>query len=211
MDPSGPMQMIANIWRKARSCVRDFVADGRAVAATEFAVIVPLMLAMFFGTVEFSSAVAIKSKVTMIARTLSDLTSQSTTLADSNMQDTFTASISVIMPYDATLVKGAISQIHIDKNSIATVDWSTGGTIASGATQATLTVSAHKKGDIVTSMIPPTLLVPSTYLILSEVSYLYTPSVGYVLKSGVTLADVSYTRPRQVTCVPYNGVPSSCL
>jgi Flp pilus assembly protein TadG len=211
MDLSRPMQEIANIWRNARSCVRDFVADKRAVAATEFAVIVPLMLAMFFGTVEFSSAVAIKSKVTMIARTLSDLTSQSTTLADSNMQDTFTASISVIMPYDATLVKGAISQIHIDKNSIATVDWSTGGTIASGATQATLTVSAHKKGDIVTSMIPPTLLVPSTYLILSEVSYLYTPSVGYVLKSGVTLADVSYTRPRQVTCVPYNGVPSSCL
>ena len=58
----------------------DFVADKRALAATEFAVIVPLMLVMFFGTVEFSSAVAIDRKVTLIARTLSDLTSQSTKL-----------------------------------------------------------------------------------------------------------------------------------
>jgi Flp pilus assembly protein TadG len=204
------MQAIVNIWRNARSSVRDFVADKRAIAATEFAVIVPLMLAMFFGTVEISSAVAIDRKITLIARTLSDLTSQSVSLADSDMQDTFTASISVIMPYDATLVKGAISQIYIDTNSIATVQWSKGGTIASGATQATLTVSARKAGDKVTSMIPATLLVPSTYLILSEATYLYTPSVGYMLKTGVTLADASYTRPRQVTCVPYNGVPSAC-
>ena len=60
--------------------MRDFVADSAAIAATEFAVIVPLMLVMFFGTVEFSSAVAVDRKVTLMARTLSDLTSQSTSV-----------------------------------------------------------------------------------------------------------------------------------
>jgi hypothetical protein len=53
-------------------------------------------------------------------------------------------------------------------------------------------------------------LLPSTYLIFSQASYLYTPSVKFVLKSGITLSDVSYTRPRQVTCVPYTGVKSPC-
>jgi Flp pilus assembly protein TadG len=210
MDLSAPMQTIANFSRNVRSSMRDFVDDSRALAATEFAVIVPLMLVMFFGTVEFSSAVAIDRKVTLIARTLSDLTSQSTTLTDSDMQNAFTASISIIMPYDATLVKGSISQIYIDANSIATVQWSKAGTIASGATQATLATSARKAGDKVTSELPSTLLIPSTYLILSEASYTYIPSVGYVLKSSIPLSDLSYTRPRQVTCVPYNGVPSSC-
>ena len=34
--------------------------------------------------------------------------------------------------------------------------------------------------------------------------------VGYVMgKAGVTLSDVSYTRPRQVACVVYNGVPAT--
>ncbi len=56
----------------------------------------------------------------------------------------------------------------------------------------------------------PTLLVKQTYLIFSEVSYLYTPTIGYVMgKSGVTLSDVAYTRPRQVPCVIYNGVPAA--
>ncbi|MDD1517437.1 pilus assembly protein [Bradyrhizobium sp. WBAH42] len=210
MDLGGPMRAIANIWRNARGSVRGFVADKRALAATEFAIIVPLMLVMFFGTVEFSSAVAIDRKITLIARTLSDLTSQSTTLDDASMKDSFTASISVVMPYDATLVKGTISQIYIDANSVAKVQWSKAGTIASGATQATLATSTRTAGDTVTTMIPPTLLIPSSYLILSEVKYTYTPTIGYVLKSSVTLSDLSYTRPRQVVCVPYNNVPSTC-
>ena len=51
----------------------------------------------------------------------------------------------------------------------------------------------------------PQLVVGGTYLIFSEVSYLYTPTIGYVMaKSGVTLKDVSYTRPRQSTCVYYS-------
>jgi hypothetical protein len=36
------------------------------------------------------------------------------------------------------------------------------------------------------------------------VNYNYKPSVGYVLKSSITLSDVSYTRPRQSTCVYYS-------
>lgn len=197
------MHTIANIWRNARSALSGFAADTHALAATEFAVIVPLMLVTFFGTVEISSGVAIDRKVTLIARTLSDLTSQSTTLDSDGMKDTFTASISVVMPYDAALVKGTISEIWIDADSIATVKWSKAGTIASGATQATLATSARKAGDNVTAMIPSTLLVPSTYLIFGEASYTYKPTIGYVLKSDINLSDHSYTRPRQVACIPF--------
>ncbi|MGE5138421.1 MAG: TadE/TadG family type IV pilus assembly protein [Rudaea sp.] len=205
------MQAIAKIWRAARVSTFGFLADNQALAATEFAVIVPLMLVMFFGTVEFSSAVAIDRKVTLIARTLSDLTSQSSgSVTDSALQNAFTASISIVTPYDATPVKATISEIYISSANVATVQWSKAATITSGATQATLTASSRNAGDIVTTMIPSSLLVAQTYLILSEVSYLYTPSVGYVLKSGVTMSDVSYTRPRQVSCVTYNNVPSGC-
>ena len=113
----------------------------------------------------------------------------------------------MIMPYDATLVNGTVVQIKIDSSSVAKIQWSKSATIANGATQATLTAPppALAAGTTVTSMIPPTLLIPSTYLIFSQASYLYTPSVKFVLKSGITMSDVSYTRPRQVTCVRYNN------
>ena len=126
------------------------------------------------------------------------------------MQNSFTASISIVQPYDASLVKGSISQIYIDANKIAKVQWSKAGTIASGATQATLATSTRKAGDTVTGEIPSALLIASTYLILSEASYNYQPTVGYVLKSSILLKDLSYTRPRQATCVQYNNAPTSC-
>jgi Flp pilus assembly protein TadG len=206
------MQMIARILHAGRTSVRDFLADRRALAATEFAMIVPLMLVMFFGTIEVSTAVAIDRKVTLIARTLSDLTSQSSgTATDPTLQNTFTASISIVTPYDASNTVGTISQIYIDANSIATVQWSRSATVAnSSATQATLTTSLRKPGDKITSSIPSALVVPSTYLILSEVSYTYKPTLYYVLKSNLVLSDVSYTRPRQVTCIAYTPVSQTC-
>ena len=55
------------------------------------------------------------------------------------------------------------------------------------------------------STVPTALLVGGTYLIFSEVNYQYVPTVGYVMaKTGVSLSDVAYTRPRQSTCVFYS-------
>ena len=198
------------VWLRARLSVASLLRDRSGVAATEFAVIVPIMLVMFFGTVEFSSGVAVDRKVTLVARTLSDLTSQSAVAVDNNyLQNVFTASIAILTPYSPTPTKATLSEIYVDSNKIATIKWSKAATIASGATQATLTASSRNAGDIIT--LPPALLVKQTYLIFSEVSYLYTPTVGYVMaKAGVTLSDVAYTRPRQVTCVIYITVPAGC-
>lgn len=205
------MKSISKVWPCFRRSVRDLREDRRGMAAAEFAIIAPIMLLAFFGTVEFCSAVAVDRKVTLIARTLVDLTSQASGAIDDNyMQNIFTASVAIVAPYDASQTNAQISEVYVDKNKIATVQWSKAATIASGANQATLTTSARNAGDIVTSVVPSQLLAAQTYLIFSEVTYKYIPTIGYVMaKSGVLLSDVSYTRPRQVTCVIYNGVPAS--
>jgi len=60
--------------------------------------------------------------------------------------------------------------------------------------------------------IPPALKIAGTYLIYSEVSYRYTPAVGYVMgKTGVNLSDLSYTRPRQSSCVMYKTTVCTTL
>jgi Flp pilus assembly protein TadG len=204
------MKMLSDIWFAARRTARDLAQDRNGLAATEFAVIVPMMLVMFFGTVEYSSAVAVDRKVTLIARTLSDLTSQAlASVDDLYLQNVFTASIAIMSPYGPTPTKAQITEIYVDSNKVAKVQWSRAATIGSAATQATLGTSTHNAGDVLT--IPPELQVPKTYLIFSEVSYLYTPSVGYVMGiAGVTLGDVAYTRPRQNTCVLYNNTPAGC-
>lgn len=183
--------------------------DCQGLAAVEFAFILPLMLVMFFGTVEFSSGIAVDRKVTLMARALSDLTSQSLSVADSDLVSFFSAATGIMTPYDASPTKATLSEIYVNSSKIAKIQWSKAGVIASGATQATLTGSSRNLGDDVTSIVPAALLIPGTYLIFSEVQYLYKPAVGYVMtKAGISLGDSSYTRPRQSLCVVYPTPPS---
>jgi Flp pilus assembly protein TadG len=182
------MESISKMWLSARRCARDLIEDRRGLAATEFAVIVPIMLVMFFGVVELSSGVAVDRKVTLMARTLSDLTSQSLSVANSDMTNFFAASGAIMTPYSSTPTKGTISELYVDPNTlVARVQWSNGSSPRA--------VSS-------TVVIPSALAVAGTYLIYSEVSYRYTPAVGYVMaKTGINLSDTSFTRPRQSTCV----------
>lgn len=191
------MRSTSKIRLRLRDLLQSWSADRRGIAATEFAIIVPIMLVLFFGTVEFCSAVAVNRKVTLMARTLSDLTSQSTQVANGDLTNFFAASTGIMTPYATTPVKSTITELYIDPSTMkATVQWSQ----TSGGT-------ARSTNSIVN--IPSALLVSGTYLIFSEVSYLYVPTVGYVMgKAGVNLSDVAYTRPRQSSSVTYCG--SSC-
>jgi Flp pilus assembly protein TadG len=184
-----------------KSLVRNWLrmlADRRGLAATEFAFIMPVMLVMFFGTVEFSSGVAVDRKVTLLARTLSDLTSQMTSVTDTQIANFFLASNWIMWPYTTTTpnpypvspLSGTITELYVDPNTLqARVQWSKGS--------APRAISS-------TVAIPSALAVGDSYLIFSEVSYQYVPTVGYVMaKAGITLSDFAYTRPRQSKCVLY--------
>jgi Flp pilus assembly protein TadG len=210
------MKATFSIGHDMRRAGHRFVADQRALAAVEFAFILPLMLVLFFGTIDFSQGIAVDRKVSLTAGALSNVTSEAPvttgvvpTIADTDLQNIFTASISIMVPYSPTPTKAQISEIYVDSTLKATIQWSRAATIGNGATQATLTGSTRNPGDNVTSLVPPQLLIKQTYLILSEVSYQYVPTIGYVMApTGVNLADVSYSRPRLGTCIQYNNVPA---
>jgi Flp pilus assembly protein TadG len=184
--------------RRARS----LLADCRGIVAVEFAVIVPIMLVMFFGVVEFSSAVAVYRKVSLVARTLSDLTSQSPGLVDADLANFGQTAKAIMTPYPPSILQSKISEIYIDSvTQVARIQWSKQLTI-DGAGAVTVGNSTHTVSEIVT--VPPALKVAGTYVIWSEVSYVYQPTIGYVMaKAGVTLRDFTYTRARQSLCVHY--------
>ncbi|MFB9270164.1 TadE/TadG family type IV pilus assembly protein [Bradyrhizobium erythrophlei] len=192
------MQSISWVRRRLQRCAARFALDRRGLAAVEFAIILPFMLVMFFGTVEFSSGVAVDRKVTLMARTLSDLTSQSISVSDTDLTNFFNASTGIMTPYSTTPTKSTISMLYIDPSTLAArVQWSQG---------------AAPRGVGTTVAIPSALQVGDTYLIFSEVSYKYVPTLGYVMaKTGINLSEVSYTRPRQAACVIYPTPPAGAV
>lgn len=183
-----PMQKLS---LRARDLFASLIHDCRGIAATEFAVIVPLMLTMFFGLIEFSSGVAVDRKVTLVARTLSDLTSQSTTVTNTDLTNFTTTGRAILTPYSATPLVSTITELYVHPTTlVAKVQWSRGS-------------APRDTGSTVT--IPSQLQVGGTYLIFAEVEYRYVPAIGYVMSTtGVLLKDVAYTRPRQAACVKYN-------
>ncbi|MDB5580077.1 MAG: hypothetical protein JWR80_5253, partial [Bradyrhizobium sp.] len=144
-------------WLRMRRTAARMFADRSGIAATEFAVIVPVMLVMFFGTVEFSAGVAVDRKVTLMARTLSDLTSQSTSVNDTDLTGFFAASKGIMTPYSSTPTLSTISELYVVPGTLVVkVMWSQG---------------SAPRGVGSTITIPSELKVSGTYLIFSEVSY----------------------------------------
>ena len=194
------------IWRRLWRLAVHFTRDRDAIAATEFAVIVPIMLVLFFGVVEMSNGITVYRKVTIMAHTLSDLTSQSPSVQDSDLTNFFCAANGIMSPYisisgqcPSTAVTQSIVELWVNPSLQARVQWAKNSDGSAPLAAGTIV------------QIPASLQVANTYIIYSSVMYTYVPTIGYVMnKSGVILSDFAYTRPRQSQCVLYDATTGSC-
>jgi Flp pilus assembly protein TadG len=152
--------------------------------------LLPLMVTLYIGGAEVSSAIAVDRKVTLVARTLGDLVAQSTSVNSTDMTNILNAASSVVQPYSPSLVKVTVSRVDVDANQIAKVVWS-----------KTLNGTARGVNSVVT--LDNALKTANTSLIWAESQYTYTPTIGYVITGPLTLKDQIYMRPRlsdTVTC-----------
>jgi Flp pilus assembly protein TadG len=155
--------------------------DRRGVSAVEFAMLLPLLVTLYFGTVEISQGLSIDRKVTLAARIAADLVTQATAVDNTAIAGIFEASKSVVMPYPTANLSVTITAVNIDGQGKPTVAWSE-------------TLNGTKRSGSVT--LPTGLVVNNTQLIWSEVSYTYKPTIGYVVTGTIPLKDQIYMRPR---------------
>jgi Flp pilus assembly protein TadG len=160
-----------------------FAKDKRGVSAVEFAMLLPLMVTLYLGTVEISQGVGIDRKVTLTTRTVADLASQVSSINNADMTNMLNASAAVIAPYDKSQLKVTVSAVTVDANGAAKVAWSD-------------TLNGTKRAVNSPVTLPTALNVPNTTLIWSEVSYSYKPTIGYVITGTLNLSDQIYMRPR---------------
>jgi Flp pilus assembly protein TadG len=165
------------------SCWRIFRGDHRGVAAIEFALILPIMLTIYIGGTELGDGFAIDIKVTEVAHSVADIASQYVTIDNSDMSNILGASAAIIAPYSSANIVVTVSEVTTDSNGKATVTWSD-----------TLNGTARPVGQKIT--LPTSLQTPNISLILGEVSYGYTPNMGYTLTGTITLSDSYYLYPR---------------
>lgn len=160
-----------------------FGADQSGVSVVEFALILPIMLTLYFGAVELGDALTIKRKVTSVTSSLSDLVTQSKSVTDDDMKNIFNAAKTMISPYNEGKLKIKITGVKIDDDGKATVAWSDALNDTPFAKNSPITLPAAVSED-------------DSFLVTTEVHYDYTPTIGYVVTGSFDLNDQYYLKPR---------------
>jgi Flp pilus assembly protein TadG len=164
------------------------ILDHRGASALEFALILPALLLLYIGAVELGNLLTIDRRVAEVASTAADLTAQVKTVSDSDLQDIATASSSILTPYSTTPLKMVVSSVVADANNTPKVDWS----------YATNGATARAKNSIVS--LPPGLTQAQSGVVMTEVTYDFTPLVGlpkYSPVSAFVMSKTFYERPRK--------------
>ncbi len=178
--------------------IKHFWKNDEGVAALEFALCLPLLTVLFFGTIEISLLVEADRRVTSTASTIADLVARTSEVNYCEVEDIFYASSRIIRPKNASTVKMRLSSVVEDsKSGKAVVEWSQGRNgMAAYASGKELTVDSG--------------IMPSNgSVIFAEIEYDYDTPFQYVISSVSKLSQHFYLRPRQSDKVAWIGSKSN--
>ncbi|PXA99870.1 hypothetical protein DMC47_01270 [Nostoc sp. 3335mG] len=163
------------------------------VAAVEFALVVPIMLAVYLGCAEASSLLTADRKVQSVAGAMGDLVARSNkVISRDQLEDYFLAATSIMIPYDASGLVQTVIAVSVTQTGEATVLWSARFENGSIST----TVSDYPAGedyDLPEEMIA---IAAGQTVIAAEVDYNYQPLLGVVFDSALDLHRTGLFIPR---------------
>ncbi|MDG4892032.1 MULTISPECIES: TadE/TadG family type IV pilus assembly protein [unclassified Mesorhizobium] len=196
----------AGALRRVSAKVERFCRDRRGVAAIEFAFIVPVLLIMYFITMEASQAIETSKKVSRIGSMVADLVTQQQTVVKADLDAMMQIGTSTLQPYNRSLPTIIITGIQITDEASPKVQ------VAWSRKLVGTTYSADAaKGSITT--VPSTLNIRNTFLVRVESDLGYKPIITWSASNSQTLgltsafnnismSETYYLRPRRSPTIP---------
>lgn len=190
-------------------------ANKDGIAAVEFALLLPILITLFFGVVETSLALLCRADVSIMASTAADLISQAGILRSADVNNVYSASGTILYPYyDPSVAGSANPTIRltsvIDDGSGAAGQSHLTGTVAWSCTQAgsgALAPATRTVGSTVT--LPQAIMTSGGSVIIAEVAYNYASPTTNVITGPLNMTNNFYTKPRRVLQIatPNGGCP----
>lgn len=182
------------------SLLRRFSSDRKGAAAVEFAIIAPLLITLYLGTMEISRGLQVNKKVGRAASSVADLIAQidEGALDKATIESIMKIGKATLQPYNLTQPTIIATGISIDAAGNPTVSWSRqlADTVAS---------KPYVAGTAVTT-VPIKLKIASTFLIKVETKLEYRSVTSWSLAknksdasgayAGIDMSEVYYLRPR---------------
>jgi Flp pilus assembly protein TadG len=161
-----------------------FARDERGISAVEFALVLPVLIIIYLGSVELNHAITIDRKLTVAGSSVGDLVAQGTdSIPQEEMDDIFKAAQAIMQPYTSTTLKVVVSSVAISED---------GDEVTSSCAYHS---TPRAKNSAMT--VPDRVRVEGTTLVITEVEYEYIPVIGKIITESLILKDTFYMRPRQ--------------
>ncbi|HEX2337529.1 MAG TPA: TadE/TadG family type IV pilus assembly protein [Hyphomicrobiaceae bacterium] len=193
---------LQHLTRRIATAIAHYRRDSRGVAAIEFAMIVPIMSAMFIGAVELSQAITVDRRVTQVASSTADLVARAEKqISHTEIGDIMKVGGYVLEPYSQTPLMITLRNVTSSPANATTTkqSWS--------CTYKGLDKSQSCACSNTLKSIPPNLLTTNDSVVVAEVSYGYKPLIfdffmqraagGAKSEAGAyTLTETIYLKPR---------------
>ena len=172
--------------------------DRSGVAAVEFAMVAPIVLFLFLGTLEMSQAITVDRRVTQVASSTADLVARTKTTTTAEMDGVMGLIDETMKPYDPTLMRVTLVNVAANPNDESDVKvcwvYHHNGGANSGVSQ----------GGAYT--LPPNLVEAGDSVVIAEVQYDYEPLItNYFIESTLALTEKFFLKPRLSTMVELDG------
>ena len=202
MYRAGAHQGFSGTWARAMR----FCSDRRGVAAIEFAFIVPVLLVMYFVTMEASQAIETSKKVGRIGSMVADLITQQQTIVAADIDAIMKIGTSTLQPYNRSTPTIIVTAIQVTNETPPKVKVVWSRKLVAGA----YSVDAAK--DTITT-VPATLKIADTFLIRVQSQLGYKPIITWSADSekrlgltsafdSITMGETYDLRPRRSTTIP---------
>ena len=179
-----------------------FGAERSGVAAVEFALVLPVMTVLFFGLAEVGTAVAIDRKVTLLARSLADLSSRDNEQTTDTLKAVFAASSAIMRPYDDSIknkTQMVISSVVVTQSGstyTGAIAWSCGRNINANTETDPTKKAAFAAANLSVRQSGASYAVPAGFqssttksFILAETLFPYDSSVAIFFKATKRLSE----------------------
>ena len=173
--------------RKARRFKTRALSDQRGVSAIEFALILPIMLALYISAVEIGNALTISRRAGSIAGAAADLVAQDKTTSANGLKDVMKAATSILAPFPEAPLTIKLTSVVADSKNATKVAWSCankGGAYAKDSAFA----------------VPAGLTEADSSVIVAEVEYKYAPLLDlpeFGSPGAFTMTRKFYSKPRR--------------
>lgn len=188
--------------RPFRRLLRTVLADRSGAAFVELALVAPVLVVFYCGSYVVSDMVTCGRKVSLAARTITDLTTRYGAVTSTDVTAVLSNSALVLAPYSSSTAAMRVSEVQVTDASHAKVVWSKAQNGAALTVGTTINLPANLAPPLMQPDTTVTPNKPGAYFILGEVNYPYTPLFGGAILPSPTLYDRYFMLPRLSDQVP---------